>query len=50
MKHSIKIITIVLKILQARWYDKKLVQGLAQIPDDVATQLWVEPLAWGIYP
>ena len=25
-------------------------QGLAEIPDDLATQLWVEPLVWGICP
>jgi len=27
-----------------------IIQGLAEIPDDLATQLWVEPLAWGICP
>ena len=27
-----------------------LVQGPAEIPDDFAKQLWVEPLAWGICP
>jgi len=26
------------------------IQGPAEIPDDLVTQLWVEPLAWGICP
>jgi len=26
------------------------IQGPAEIPDDLATQLWVGPLAWGICP
>jgi len=26
------------------------VQGPAEIPDDLVTQFWVEPLAWGFCP
>jgi len=27
-----------------------IIQGPAEIPDDLATELWVELLAWGICP
>jgi len=29
---------------------KTIIQGPAEIPDNFAKQLWVEPLAWGICP
>ena len=33
----------------AIWSQTFLIQGPTEIPDDFATQLWVEPLAWEIY-
>jgi len=37
-------------LLITLFYLRLYIQGPAEIPDDLATQLWVESLSWGICP